>query len=110
MASGRGATRWHWDGRDDLGRELASGVYLYRMEPESRWTGTVETAVAAMILDSAEGASGWLGLANKLLPGQPGHGLAKSDTPAQAMNEQPYSLASVSWTCEVIGPYSVAAG
>lgn len=28
-----------WDGRDDLGRELASGVYLYRMEPESRWTG-----------------------------------------------------------------------
>ena len=89
---------------------MASGVYLYRMEPESRWTGTVETAVAAMILDSAEGASGWLGLANKLLPGQPGHGLAKSDTPAQAMNEQPYSLASVSWTCEVIGPYSVAAG
>ena len=74
MASGRGATPWHWDGRDDLGRELASGVYLYRMEPESRWTGTVETAVAAMILDSAEGASGWLGLANKLLPGQPGHG------------------------------------
>lgn len=83
MASGRGATPWHWDGRDDLGRELASGVHLYRMEPESRWTGTVETAVAAMILDSAEGASGWLGLANKLPRGQPGHGQQSPTHPAK---------------------------
>ena len=30
----------HWNGRDGLELELANGVYLYRMEPESRWTGT----------------------------------------------------------------------
>ena len=55
------------------------------------------------------GAPGWLGLANKLLLGQAARP-ARSDTPAQAINEQPYSLASVSWAGEVIGPYSVAAG
>ncbi len=29
-----------WDGRDDRGRALASGVYFYRMGSESRWTRT----------------------------------------------------------------------
>jgi hypothetical protein len=29
-----------WDGRDDQGQRLASGVYLYRMKSESRWTET----------------------------------------------------------------------
>ena len=53
----------------------------------------------------------WLvGPGQQAAPRPAGARPAKSDTPAQAMNEQPYSLASVSWTCEVIGPYSVAAG
>ena len=28
---GAGFHRVHWDGRDDAGRVLASGVYLYRL-------------------------------------------------------------------------------
>ncbi len=66
-----------WDGRDDLGRELTSGVYLYSMEPESRWTGAKITA-AAMILDSA-GRVCWAGWRSTL------------------------RIGSI-WTCEVAGP------
>lgn len=34
-----GAHTVRWDGRNDLGQALASGVYLYRMTSASRWTG-----------------------------------------------------------------------
>ena len=43
LARGRrpaGSHAVRWNGRDDLGRALASGVYLYRMESEARWAGT----------------------------------------------------------------------
>ena len=53
----------------------------------------------------------WLvGPGQQAAPRPAGARPAKSDTPGQAMNEQPYSLASVSWTCEVIGPYSMTVG
>jgi hypothetical protein len=29
---GQGIYRLHWDGRDDAGKELASGIYLYRLQ------------------------------------------------------------------------------
>ena len=34
-ARGAGSFSVHWDGRDDDGDALASGVYLYRLETEN---------------------------------------------------------------------------
>jgi hypothetical protein len=36
-----------WDGRDETGRDVASGIYLYRLEVVGR--GTVETKRMALI-------------------------------------------------------------
>lgn len=40
-----GAARWTWDGRDAQGRQLASGVYLLRLETASRVTQRAVTMV-----------------------------------------------------------------